>query len=301
MPSQLPIVRNITRRDGRRVVDLSESSNLYLTAQQGRWFERVVHDELYSKEVVDPLSRAAGVVPSLCFAMTKGQLDSGISLINCGPATAKESVDRLRSMMKLGRVVEYVIVDMNSRLLQNALDGLRDAGVEVRAVCGRFEALGRGDFGKLCRGQPMLLFGSTCMNYEPSELRPLLARMVDPGTFVAMETLVRKASIQDAGAYMSRSVRRFVFGPLWLAGGDPGQFEFVSAESRDRIRLGFEARTKVALRHPDIGELHPNDLVWTAFSRRPSALEHLRDSRMLSNEVSVAFIGDHVAATVFRI
>ena len=164
--------------------------------------------------------------------MTKGQLDSGISLINCGPATAKEGVERLASMMKLGRVVEYAIVDINSRLLQNALDGLRNAGVEVRAVCGRFEALGRGDFGKPWRGQPLLLFGSTCMNYEPSELRPLLARMVDPGTFVAMETLVRKASIQDAGAYMSRAVKRFVFGPLWLAGADPGQLVCVSGEPR---------------------------------------------------------------------
>ena len=51
MPSQLPIIRSVTRRDGRRIVDLSESSNLYLTAQQGRWFERVVRDELYSKEL----------------------------------------------------------------------------------------------------------------------------------------------------------------------------------------------------------------------------------------------------------
>lgn len=295
----LPTVRAIVRIGSQTVVDLADSANLYLTDMQARWYEGVLHDVNYNNTVAERLAEAADTIPCLYRSVAGAKARRPLAVVDCGPATAEESVRKLRLMAGVAKVTRYIAIDVNSRLLSKVRAGVhRDLGIEVTTVEAKFETLDRNIIERPTQGEILLIFGSTAMNYEPDVLISLLGRLSSPGIFISVETLLRNGVHTLAAGYHSPAVETFVFGPLWLVGGRRDAFDFRAVESLDRVSLQFVAKSDVRLRHPEIPALRLGDIVQTCFSRRPTLSEHKAEFCRVVSRCETAVINDTVAGSL---
>jgi hypothetical protein len=294
----LPSIRRVVRRGTRTVVDLSQSANLYLTSEQGHEYETVLASRHYRESVVTPLAMGAAMLPCLLKSIAGAKGSERITVIDCGPATAEESVRKLHSLLQAVTVLKYVVVDVNSLLLSKVKAGVVGAlALPVTTLQHRFEELNGRMLQQHIEGQGLLLFGSTGMNYEQSELAQLFSNLCFPGLFVSLESLLRTDGASASG-YESDSVLQFAFGPLALLGASREQFDCQVLARSDRVRLEFIARRTIRLLHPDAPLLHKGDRVWTAFSRRPTLFEHQQEVGRLLKRFDTFVLGNQVAASL---
>jgi hypothetical protein len=300
MDSLIPDVRDRRTRNGKQVLDLTFSANLYLTPAQGRAFEEVLDDPLYKSAVSAPLEAAADTLPFLLERATLSTPLESITVIDCGPATHQEAVRKLEALANVVKVKRYVVVDINSRLLTRTKAGVcRRLGIPVTTLKHRFEDLDRRVLREHAEGDALLLFGSTGMNYEQDELENLLQRLCFPGMFVSLENLIHSRDGISKG-YESDAVIRFAFGPISLLGGTIEQFEFKSVNLQDRVRLEFRAKERVKLQHAHEVHLEVGDRVWTAFSRRPLLSEHQLELARITDRFDTVVLNNAVAASLGR-
>jgi hypothetical protein len=140
--SRLPTIRRVYQRSRGTILDLSDSANLYLTPTQGRWFEEVLTDAAYKVSVAEPLSKAGDALPYLLGSVTPHDGHRKLTVIDCGPATAEESVRKLQALKHVITVSRYVVVDINSRLLSKVKAGVTaELGLPVTTLQTRFEEL----------------------------------------------------------------------------------------------------------------------------------------------------------------
>jgi hypothetical protein len=118
----VPVVRQLTRKRGRLIVDLADSGNLYLTPKQGAWYEDVLTDPRYQETVTHPLACASDAIPYLLNLFTRAS-SSSLAVVDLGPATAKESIRKLNQLSRVIEVQSYTVVDVNPRLLSNVARG----------------------------------------------------------------------------------------------------------------------------------------------------------------------------------
>jgi hypothetical protein len=298
----LPIIRRELRRAGRKVFDLSDSSNLYLTPRQGRWYEGVLADSTYRDSVAAPLAQAGNALPCLLQSVATARDGQPLTVVDCGPATAEESVRKLRALVSIVAVRRYVVIDVNSMLLSKVKQGVTaQTKFPVTTIQRRFEEIESRVLRLDAEGGVLLLFGSTGMNYESGDLVRLMRRMCFPGMLVSLESLLRNEAPPSSREYESEAISRFAFGPLRLLGADPEQFDFRSVSAKDRVRLEFVARRTVVLRHRKVLRLRPGDQVWTAFSRRPTLGQHQAEVGQIAVRFSTFVLENRVAASLGQI
>ena len=298
----VPRISRVMRRVGHTVLDLSDSANLYLTATQGRWFEAVLADASYEESVARPLALAAHALPYLLSELAPAVGGKPLTVVDCGPATAEESIRKLRALEKVVAIRQYIAVDVNSRLLTKVEAGVRaELGFPVSTVRKRFEELDGLVLRKHSEGEVLLLFGSTGMNYEPTGLMKLMRRLCVPGTFISFESLLRNGKVLASREYQSDEVIRFAFGPLWLLGATLDQFDFRLLPTRDRLRLEFRARRPISLDHPSVPNLREGDRVWTAFSRRPTLAEYQSEVSRITGRFDTFVVEGQVVASIGQV
>lgn len=302
MRRPLPTIRRVFRRAGRTVIDMSDSANLYLTSAQGKLYESVLANSLYQEFVAIPLAQAANALPLLLQSIASTDARQPLTIVDCGPATAEESIRKLKGLRRVVSIRRYVAVDVNSRLLSKVKTGVNARfKFPVATIHKRFEDLDSLAVREHAKGKVLLLFGSTCMNYDPAELLMLMHRLSFPGMLVSLETLLRNKEPFSSREYESDAVMRFVFGPLGLTDAAREDFNFRSVTDNGRVRLEFVARRKVKLRHPKVPTLHPGDRVWTAFSRRPTLLEHQEELAQITARFDTFVLENRVAASLGQV
>ena len=290
------------RRPGRTVIDLCDSANLYLTTLQGHWYEQVLADPMYQKSVTSPLTHAAESLPYLLRSVATTKRDQPFTVVDCGPATAEESIRKLRALQNFITIGRYVVIDINSRLLTNVKRGVASqAGLQVTAIRQRFEEVTSETLRAHASGKVLLLFGSTGMNYERVALLRLMRRLCFPGNFVSMESVLRDGARPSPGPYESEAVARFAFGPLWHRGAKREDFQYRSVPAEDRVRIEFIAKRDLTLGRPRKLRLRRGDSVWTAFSRRPTISEHQEELAQLARRFDTFIWHNKVAASVAQI
>jgi len=295
----LPVIRRIVKRGTHTVVDLSESANLYLTARQGEAYEAVVADQMYRESIAAPLAAGAEMLPHLLRSIATGKKVNPVTIVDCGPATAEESLRKLDSLRQVVTVLRYVVVDVNPRLVSKVKTGVvHSSAVPVTILRRRFEELDPSILRQHITGGALLLFGSTGMNYESAELVHLLRKLCFSGMLVSLESLLRDDEVLTRG-YESEAVIQFAFAPLSLLGASREQFEFRPSLSEGRVSLEFVAKRRTQLRHPEAPVLQPGDRVRTAFSRRPTLYDHQQEvGRILGSNFNTFVLRNRVAASL---
>jgi hypothetical protein len=300
--SRLPTIRRVYQRGRGTILDLSDSANLYLTPTQGRWFEEVLTDAAYKVSVAEPLSKAGDALPYLLGSITPHNGHRNLTVIDCGPATAEESVRKLQALKRVITVSRYVVVDINSRLLSKVKAGVTaELGLPVTTLQTRFEELDSRTLRHHAEGESLLLFGSTGMNYGPATLRRVIRRFCFSGLLISFESLLRSGKRLSSQEYESDAVVRFAFGPLWLLGATLEQFDFQLVQAKDRLRLEFVARRAIRLQHPGAPRLHAGDRVWTAFSRRPTLSEYQTEISRITGRFEAFVVANEVVASLGQV
>ena len=270
----LPEIRTNNHSRLKPALDLSISSNLYLSDEQGEWFEAVLEDPEYKDTVATALNGGEDALLRLLDRAALRGSHRRITVVDCGPASIQESIRKLQKLMRSVTVAQYIVIDMNGHLLSRIKGRVAGTlGVPTRFIQSRFEDLSYHELADAAADEILLLFGSTEMNYEPDELANVLQGFCLPGTLLALEGLVRKGEGSTVG-YRSEIVRRFAFGPLWLLGAHEDQFDFNPSFFDDRILLEFVAKERMTFGINPYPSLDPGDVVWTAFSRRPTVCEY---------------------------
>ena len=281
-------------------LDLSISSNLYLTDEQGIWFESVMEDRDYQKGVSEFLCSGEDALLELLAKTTIRSRNRKVTVIDCGPANAKESIRRLTKLMRAVSVAQYIAIDMNDHLLSKIKAHVSNAlGIPSQFIQSRFEELSQGSFQRARSEQELLLFGSTGMNYENDELAKVFRKFCTPGMLIASESLIRTGSGSVVG-YESRAVRRFAFGPLWLLGASEEDFDFHPVFAGDRILLEFLAKVPVNFAIAGYPALERGDAVCTAFSRRPTFDEHKKSFAEIAEPIGTITSCSRIATSLGR-
>lgn len=302
MHSPLPTIRRVLRQAGRTVLDLSDSANLYLTPTQGGLYEGVLADRLYQELVAAPLAQAEDALALLLTTVASMDNHRPLTIVDCGPATAEESIRKLRTLRHVVTVCRYVAVDVNARLLSRVRTGVvAELGFSVTTLQKRFEELDAEALRDHAEGKVLLLFGSTCMNYEHSELLRLMHRLSFRGMLISVESLLRNVDPFSSRAYESDAVVRFAFGPLRLLDAVLEHFDFRSVATNGRVRLEFVAKRRMRLKHPEAPRLLPGDRVWTAFSRRPTLLEHQMEMSQIAARFNTFVLDNRVVASLGQV
>lgn len=297
----LPEVRPNHHARQKPVLDLSISSNLYLTDAQGQWFEAVLEDAEYKDTVATALD---GGEDALLRLLRRAKLRGShrrITVVDCGPASIQESIRKLQKLMRTVTVAEYIAIDMNAHLLSKIKGRVAGTlGVPTRFIHSRFEDLTHDELTDAAADETLLLFGSTEMNYEPDELAGVLQRFCLPGTLLAFEGLVRTEEGSTMG-YRSEAVRRFAFGPLWLLGVREEQFEFNPTFLDDRILLEYVAKEPIELGGVPYPSLEPGDTVWTAFSRRPTVRQNQENLAQIAEPIGTLRLDPRIVTSLGRL
>ncbi len=302
MRRPLPTIRRVLRKGGRTLLDLADSANLYLTPAQGKLYESVLADGSYLESVAAPLAQAGDALALLLKSVASLGARQPLTVVDCGPATSEESIRKLRALRHVVAVRRYVAVDVNSRLLSKVKAGVvADLGFPVTTIQKRFEELDSDALHKHAEGTVLLLFGSTCMNYEREVLRRLMHRLSFPGLLISLETLLRNDGVLSSSEYASDAVARFAFGPLWLLDAVPEHFDFRSIAANGRVLLEFIAKRRIRLDHPEAPPLLPGDRVWTAFSRRPTLLEHQAEVSRIAARFDSFVLENRVVASLGQV
>jgi len=300
MKTPLPEIRSINRSPYQPALDLSVSSNLYLTDQQGQWFEDVMDDPEYRETVSSALD---GGEDALFRLLAKTRLRGAhrrITVVDCGPASIQESIRKLQKLMRTVTVAEYVVIDMNAHLLSKIQSRVAGTlGVPTRFIQSRFEDLTHESLADSAAEETLLLFGSTEMNYEPDELVDVLHKFCLPGTLLAFEGLLRTIDGSTTG-YKSAAVARFAFGPLFLLGAHQEQFDFAPVFLGDRIVLEFIANQTMEFQSEGYPSLKCGDAVWTAFSRRPTLEQHKASFALIADPIDTLVLEPRIASSLGR-
>lgn len=300
MTRPVPEIRRNGPTSDRPALDLSISSNLYLTDEQGLWFEQVMEDQQYRLNVSDALGSGENAWLDLLNRAKLKPRHRRITIIDCGPANPQESIRKLTKLMRAITVAQYVVIDMNGHLLSNIRTGVAGRlGIPTRFIQSRFEELNRDSFGDAAVEDSLLLFGSTEMNYETDELVGVLHNFCSPGMLLAFEGLTQIDDGSVAG-YQSGAVERFAFGPLWLLGAKQEQFEFHPVFRHDRIILEFIAKTPLAFEAGGYPTLKEGDAVWTAFSRRPTLEQYTKNFAMIAKPLGTPISDGRIASSLGR-
>ena len=300
MTLPLPEIRVSNSLSRKPALDLSLSSNLYLTDEQGRWFEEVMEDKEYKQKVSNALTTGENAWLQLLSKTKLSSKHSRITVIDCGPADPQESIRKLTKLMRAVTVGQYIVVDMNDHLLERIRSTVSGAlGIPSRFVKSRFEELHQADWGDATSGDTLLLFGSTEMNYEADELRGVLSNFCTPGMLLAFEGLLRIDGGSPAG-YESRAVEQFAFGPLWLLGATLEQFTFHPVFIEDRIILEFIAKEPITFSVAGYPSLQKDDAVWTAFSRRPTIDQHKLNFELTADALGTIVSDGKIASSLGR-
>ncbi len=295
-----PDIRKARAISASPALDLSISSNLYITDQQGIWFEEVMTDQDYRQSVSESLNVGENAWVELLDKTKLRSKNRSLAVIDCGPANPDESIRKLKKLMQTVQVNQYVAIDMNDHLLSKIKLHVSNAlGIPTRFVQSRFEDLTHDDLGDTIGSEAVVLFGSTEMNYEVDELTTLLTNFCKPGMLIAFESLLR-TSDQSVLGYESKAVRRFAFGPLWLLGAHEDQFEFHPFFWEKRIILEFVSKMSVETRIDEYPLLQRGDTVWTAFSRRPTAEQHKKGFAQIAEPVGTIISVGRIASSIGR-
>jgi hypothetical protein len=282
----------------RPALDLSISSNLYITDEQGCWFEEVMADPQYQLNVSDALGSGESAWLDLLNKTKLRSKHRRITVVDCGPANPQESIRKLAKLMRAVTVAEYVVIDMNDHLLSKIKSHVAGAlGIPSRFIRSRFEDLHQESIGDAAAEDTLLLFGSTEMNYEADELAGVLRNFCTPGMLLAFEGLVRANDGSTVG-YESEVVQRFAFGPLWLLGAEQKQFEFHPTFLDDRIILEFVAKESVEFNVDGFPVVQKSDAVWTAFSRRPTFEQYKESFATFANPIGTMISDRRIASSL---
>jgi len=295
-----PEIRRYSTTQRRPALDLSISSNLYLTDQQGVWFENVMDDLQYQLSVSDALSSGENALLDLLNRTKLRSKHRRIAVVDCGPASPQESIRKLTKLMRSVIVAQYVAIDMNDHLLSKIKSQVSGAlGIPSKFIQSRFEDLHQDSLGDTAAEDTLLLFGSTEVNYETDELAGVLQNFCTPDMLLAFEGLIRTNGGTPVG-YESEAVQRFAFGPLWLLGAKQEQFEFNPFFLDDRIILEFRAKGQIDLGVSGYPPLREGDAVWTAFSRRPTIEQHKRDFERIVEPIGTITSDGRIASSLGR-
>ena len=301
MTTPLPEIRKQSRSSSRPALDLSVSSNLYLTDQQGRWFEEVMEDPKYKQSVADALDGGENALLHLLERTKLRALHRRITVVDCGPASFQESIRKLQKLLRTVIIAQYVVIDMNAHLLSKIKDRvIVTLGVPTTFIQSRFEDLTHDSLADVAAEETLLLFGSTEMNYEPDELADVLRNFCAPGTLLAFEGLLHTDDDFSAG-YRSAAVERFAFGPLWLLGSNKEQFDFNPTVHDERIILEFIAKEHIDFGIVGYPFLNAGDTVWTAFSRRPTIAQHKESLALIADRIDTLTLDPRIMSSLGRL
>lgn len=297
----LPEIRGNSQTRRRPTLDLSISSNLYLTDEQGEWFEAVLNDPEYKDTVETALDGGEDALLPLLDRVKLSGSHRRVTIVDCGPASIGESIRKLQKLMRSIFVAQYIVIDMNAHLLSKIKDGVASTlGVPTRFLQSRFEDVTHDLLADAAADEILLLFGSTEMNYEPDELANVLQRFCPPRTLLALEGLLRTGEGSVVG-YQSDAVKHFAFGPLWLLGATEEQFEFNPVFLDDRIVLEFIAKASVEFASNSYPPLASGDTAWTAFSRRPTAKEHRQSLAQIGQPIGFKSSDPRILTSLSRL
>lgn len=297
----LPEIRKNNHSKLKPALDLSISSNLYLTDEQGEWFEAVLEDPEYKDTVATLLDGGEDALLRLLNRAKLRDSHRRITVVDCGPASIQESIRKLQRLMRSVIVAQYIVIDMNAHLLSKIKGQVAGTlGVPTRFLQSRFEDLTHNQLTDAAADETLLLFGSTEMNYEPDELADVLQRFCLPGTLLAFEGLVRTEECSAVG-YRSDIVKRFAFGPLWLLGANEDQFDFNPSFFEDRILLEYVAKEPLTFGIGPYPSLDRGDVVWTAFSRRPTVREYRESWAQIAEPVGSVHSDSRIVSSLARL
>jgi hypothetical protein len=292
----VPELRHVRRRDGRVVVDLTHSANLYLAEFQGDAYEAMLVGGTYAQQVSKTLALGPSFLGPLLEMQFAGR-HGPVVVVDCGPGTAETAVAQLRHVSQFASELTYVPIDVNGKLLKNVTHVVgRQFDMAINPICARFEDVDAVSIPERMGSLRVVLFGATGINYETGELKRILTALAGPRAIVAFDFLLRVPGADCVSAYRSRAVGKFAFGPLRLLGGKANDFAFEPRWRAGRVSLEFRAQRRTRLALDRCSTLEKGDVVCTAFSRRPTSNEYLRLVKQILRK-SHTVIADHVLAT----
>jgi uncharacterized SAM-dependent methyltransferase len=192
-------------------------------------------------------------------------IPSGMSLVSVGVGSGEKERILLEELIKKnlaekpasGKVlIRYYPVDINSQLVDLALEKVRDLPVEKKGIVGFIEDM------HILKGYwrlPVLLciLGNTFCNYEPEFLLQLIYENLEQGDlfFFDASLLPESGSGEDAqaarrsvlGTYASRENALFNMYPLLQYGMAPEDFDFELLLSHVDSKIGALCRTRKSL------------------------------------------------------
>jgi len=259
-----------------------------------------MEDPVYQSIVSEGLAGAENAWMNL---LMRTKLRSGhkkITVVDCGPASPEESIRKLTKLMRAVTVAQYVAIDMNAHLLAKIRLRVSGAtGIPTKFIQSRFEDLDHDSLADVASEEVLILFGSTEMNYEPEELALVLQRFCAPGMLLAVESLLLTDGGSTAG-YESEAVQQFAFGPLWLLNAHRDQFDFNALFLDGRIILEYRAKCSIVFNAEGYPALREGDAVWTAFSRRPTLVQHRADFGQLAETLGTLVTHGRIASSLGR-
>jgi uncharacterized SAM-dependent methyltransferase len=192
-------------------------------------------------------------------------IPSCMSLVSVGVGSGEKEKILLEALIKKsldekpasGRVpIRYYPIDINTRLVDIALEKVRDLPVEKKGIVGFIEDMPRL---KEHWHLPVLfcILGNTFCNYEPEFLLQLVYENLEQGDlfFFDASLLPESGSGEEAhaarksvlGTYASRENALFNMYPLLQYGMDPEDFDFELLLSHVDSKVGALCRTRKSL------------------------------------------------------
>ena len=280
----------------KKLIDMADSANLYLTSHQGHLYSRVTQDEQYARGVLTPLIRGGLHLPELWKAITH---DKGrkLVLVDCGPALEGDGKFHVDLFAPVSNLERYVALDVNQDLLSIAIDSLVKTSIQVQTIQGTFERIPRSSLDIPPDSEALFLLGSTFMNYEIEAIRKIFSSLAQPGDLLALQALLQPDDNIRPEGYESEDVLAFTFAPLELLGARQEDFIATVVWQSERIEFRFQAKTEIYINHPQCSLIEEGDIVLTGFSRRPPRREHEKELRSLFSQ-SYTKISHGVATSI---
>jgi hypothetical protein len=250
---------------------------------------------------LQPLYLAEKQLPELLVEM-RLRGDRQLAIVDCGPGTLDDGRLHLNLISSEFEISSYLIVDVNSSLLESVASGLASDNTcrGVSTIRRKFEDLDRSALAIPNDSDALFIFGSTAMNFDPEHLNKVIRRMTTSNDLVAFQALLRTEAeaVIHVDRYRTPEIFDFTFGPLALAGADRESLVPEFRWLRDRVEFLFRAKDATKLRLDSIPHLDSGDLVLTGFSRRPTLREHEDILKSLFSKYSLIVSSDGVATSI---
>ena len=284
-------------------LDLAASANWYLTPQQARLYEKAVSTGEYMRDVLNSVRSAEEEFLRLWRSLNSSS-QSDLTIVDCGPGAHEQGVSHLLMWQESCSLCEYIVIDVNARLLRKAVEVARKhLACTAKGVRSDFWDLKRDDLRLRDRSDILFLFGTTGINIDIVEFSSILSNFCLRGDRIALLEIVRK---DDDGqqpslqGYCSSAVDRFVFEPVRLLGGRRRDFVRAFRYQNGRIEFLFKSRREVELDGKVRFRLARGCSVLTGFSRRPTERElEMTYGEVFENFKSSAVRGGCVATIGF--